>query len=379
VALDPRTGDVIALVSKPGFDPTQFSRGITRAEYAVLSNDPDKPLLNRALRGAYPSGSTIKPAIGLVALTDHTITADQKVLCNGTFQLPHSAHVYRADKAEPRGMLDLTVAIAKSSDVYFYKLASEMGIDKLAAGLAPFGYGQLTGIDISGEKPGLLPSPAWKKTAFKRPADQVWFPGETVNLGVGQGYLLVTPLQLAHIVGVISERGRSFRPRLVTGTRAADGHVTAIAPVEEKPVTGILEKDWTTVIRAMIATTVIGTGRGAFAKAAYTAGAKTGTAQVYTVAQNAKYNAKTVAENLRDHAWFVAFAPAADPRIAIAVLAENAGFGSESAAPIARKVFDTYLLGDDGLLKPEFAPSAAARAVLESAPDAADETPTEHP
>ncbi len=235
VALDPSTGDVIALVSKPGFDPTQFSRGITRAEYAALSNDEDKPLLNRALRGTYPSGSTIKPAIGLVALTDHSITADQKVLCTGTFQLPHSTHVYRADKDEPRGMLDLTVAIAKSSDVYFYKLAHEMGIDKLDAGLAPFGYGRLTGIDISGEKPGLLPSPAWKRTAFKQPADQVWFPGETVNLGVGQGYLLVTPLQLAHIVGVIGERGRSFRPRLVTATRSPDGRVTAIAPVEEKP------------------------------------------------------------------------------------------------------------------------------------------------
>ena len=220
--------------------PREFARGITRAEYAALANDPDKPLLNRALRGAYPSGSTIKPAIGLVALTDHSITADQKVFCNGTFQLPHSAHIFRADKDEPRGLLDLTGAIAKSSDVYFYKLASEMGIDKLDEGLAPFGYGQLTGIDISGEKPGLLPSPAWKKTAFKHPADQVWFPGETVNLGVGQGYLLVTPLQLAHIVGVIGERGRSFRPRLVIGharaRRPPDGRSP---PVEEQAREGI--------------------------------------------------------------------------------------------------------------------------------------------
>ncbi len=367
VALDPRNGDVIALVSKPGFDPTPFARGITRAEYATLANDADKPLLNRALRGAYPSGSTIKPAIGLVALTDHSITADQKVFCNGTFELPHSAHIYRADKDEPRGYLDLTEAIAKSSDVYFYKLAHEMGIDKLDEGLAPFGYGQLTGIDISGEKPGLLPSPAWKKTAFKHPADQVWFPGETVNLGVGQGYLLVTPLQLAHIVGVISERGRSFRPRLVTAIRTADGRVTPIAPVEEKPVAGIAEQDWTTVLKAMMATMTIpgGTGRLAFAKAAYTSGGKTGTAQVYTVGQNEKYNAKTVAENLRDHAWFVAFAPAEQPRIAIAVLAENAGFGAGTAAPIARQVLDSYLLGDDGRLKPQYEPSAEAKARLE--------------
>jgi penicillin-binding protein 2 len=377
VALDPRNGDVIALVSKPGFDPTEFARGITRGEYAALANDPDSPLLNRALRGTYPSGSTIKPAIGLVALTDHSITADQKVLCNGTFQLPHSAHIFRADKTEPRGLLDLTVAIAKSSDVYFYKLAHEMGIDKLDEGLAPFGYGQLTGIDISGEKPGLLPSPAWKKTAFKHPADQVWFPGETVNLGVGQGYLLVTPLQLAHIVGVIGERGRSFRPRLVIGTRAPDGRVTTAPSVEEKPVEGISAENWTIVIKAMMDTMTYGTGRFAFAKVAYSAGGKTGTAQVYSVGQNEKYNAKTVAESLRDHAWFVAFAPAEQPRIAIAVLVENVGFGGENAAPVARQVLDAYLLGDDGKLKPEFEPSAAARAVLEAAPPAAPDARAE--
>jgi penicillin-binding protein 2 len=379
VALDPRNGDIIALVSKPGFDPTEFARGITRGEYATLSNDPDKPLLNRALRGLYPSGSTIKPAIGLVALTDHSITADQKVLCNGTFQLPHSAHIYRADKDEPRGLLDLTIAIAKSSDVYFYKLASQMGIDKLAAGLAPFGYGQLTGIDISGEKAGILPSPAWKKTAFKHPADQVWFPGETANLGVGQGYLEVTPLQLAHVVGVIGERGRSFRPRLVTATRTADGRLTPIAPIEEKPVEGIAEADWTTVIKAMVGTMTFGTGHIAFAKAAYSAGGKTGTAQVYTVAQNEKYNAKTVSDTLRDHAWFVAFAPAEAPVIAIAVLAENAGFGAGTAAPIARSVLDSYLLGDDGKLKPEFAPSAESRARLEATAGTAAAAPEEHP
>jgi penicillin-binding protein 2 len=379
VALDPRNGDVIALVSKPGFDPTEFARGITRAEYAALSNDPDLPLLNRALRGAYPSGSTIKPAIGLVALTDHVITADRKVLCTGTFQLPHSARIFRSDKAEPRGLLDLTVAIAKSSDVYFYKLASEMGIDRLAAGLAPFGFGQLTGIDISGEKPGLLPSPAWKKTAFKHPADQVWFPGETVNLGVGQGYLQVTPLQLAHIAGVIAERGRNFRPRLVTATRSPDARVTLLPSIEDKPVAGIAAQDWTTVIRAMIGTTTFGTGRAAFAKTAYTVAGKSGTAQVYTVGQNEKYNAKTVTESHRDHAWFIAFAPAEAPRIAIAVLAENAGFGAETAAPVARAVLDAYLLGEDGRLKPEFAPSAAAIAALQSATPTDAEPPAEQP
>ena len=293
------------------------------------SNDDDKPLLNRALRGAYPSGSTIKPAIGVVALTDKFLTAETRVLCQGTFSLPGSAHVWRADKDEPRGDLDLTEAIAHSSDVFFYKLAWHMGIDKLAEGLAPFGYGKLTGIDISGERPGLLPSPAWKRTAFKRPADQVWFPGETVNLGVGQGYLLVTPLQLAHVAGVLAKRGRSFRPRLVTGMHDADGHLKLLPPVEEAPVTGVAAADWDTVLNAMVGgdrNTVPATSR--LPRAPYTAGGKTGTAQVYSVAQNAKYNAKTVSEKLRDHAWFIAFAPADAPRIALAVLVENAGFGA---------------------------------------------------
>jgi penicillin-binding protein 2 len=356
VAIDPTNGNVLALVSKPGFDPSVFARGIRRNEYAELVNNEDKPLLNRALRGTYPSGSTIKPAIGLVALTQKALTADTRVLCQGTFSLPGSAHVWRADKDEPRGELNLTEAIAKSSDVFFYKLAWHMGIDKLAEGLAPFGYGQLTGIDIAGERPGLLPSPAWKRVAFKRPADQVWFPGETVNLGVGQGYLLVTPLQLAHVAGVIAERGRSFKPRLVMGMRHTDGRVQYLPPVENAPVTGIAAADWDTVINAMVAVNQYGTGHLAFAKAAYTAAGKTGTAQVYSVAQNAKYNAKTVSDKLRDHAWFIAFAPADAPRIAVAVLVENAGFGSQNAAPVARKVLDTYLLDADGKLKPSVTP-----------------------
>ncbi|MGC2463003.1 MAG: penicillin-binding protein 2 [Steroidobacteraceae bacterium] len=347
VAIDPNTGDVLALASKPGFDPAAFARGLSRSELAALNDNINKPLFNRALRGTYPSGSTIKPVLGLVALTDHMLTADTRVLCNGTFNIPGSAHLWRADKDEPRGMLDLQEAIARSSDVYFYKLASIMGIDRMDAGLAPFGYGQLTGIDISGEKAGLLPTPAWKERVYK----QSWFPGETVNMGIGQGYLLVTPLQLAHIAGVLAERGRSFRPRLVKGFRDAEGNIKSIPPIEEKPVTGISDADWMTVIDAMVHTThcapYCGTAWVAFKGAAYDAGGKTGTAQVYTVAQNAKYNAKTLPETLRDHAWFIAFAPAEAPKIAVAVLVENAGFGSSNAAPIARKVMDTYLLRHD--------------------------------
>jgi penicillin-binding protein 2 len=363
VALDPANGDVLALVSLPGFDPTLFARGITGAEYSALQNDIDRPLFNRALRGTYPSGSTIKPVLGLAALTDHTIEASTKVFCNAEFYLPGSRHVWRADKDEPRGWLDLPEAISRSSDVYFYRLASTLGIDRMAAFLEPFGYGQPTGIDIGGEKAGLLPTPEWKRKAFKRPEDKVWFPGETVNMGIGQGYLLVTPLQLAHITGILAERGRNFRPRLVKGMRDAIGRVEWVAPVEGAPIKSVSAEDWGVVIDAMIGTThcarYCGTAWVAFKGAAYQAAGKTGTAQVYTVAQNAKYNAKTVPERLRDHAWFIAFAPAEAPRIAVAVLVENAGFGSMNAAPVARKVLDAYLLGPDGKLKPPTLEAAA--------------------
>ncbi len=371
VALDPTNGDVLVLASHPGFDPNLFARGITRAEYAALADDPDKPLLDRALRGTYPSGSTIKPALALAALTDHAVDPHRPVFCNGVFHLPGSRHLFRSDKDDPRGWIALSQAISQSCDVYFYGLAATLGIDRIAAFLGPLGFGRPTGIDIGGEKPGLLPTPEWKRKAFKRPEDQVWFPGETVNMGLGQGYLLVTPLQLAHITGIIAERGRDLRPRVVKGMRDASGHVRWLTPVEDKPILGVSDADWTFVINAMVGTTrcdkYCGTAWRSFKGAAYTAAGKTGTAQVYTVAQDARYNEKTVPERLRDHAWFVAFAPAEAPRIAIAVLVENAGFGAEEAAPLARKVLDTYLLGPDGKLKPQFAtPASGAADALEA-------------
>jgi penicillin-binding protein 2 len=363
VALDPNNGDVLALVSLPGFDPNLFARGITSVEYTALADDIDRPLFNRALRGTYASGSTIKPVLGLAALTDHAIAADTKVFCNAVFYLPGSRHVWRSDKGEPRGWLDLPEAISRSSDVYFYRLASTLGIDRMAAFLEPFGYGQPTGIDIGGEKAGLLPSPEWKRKAFKKPEDQTWFPGETVNMGIGQGYLLVTPLQLAHITGILAERGRNFRPRIVKAERDAAGKESWIAPVEGAPIKGVSDADWAVVVDAMVGTThcarYCGTASAAFNGAAYEAAGKTGTAQVYTVAQNAKYNASTVPERLRDHAWFIAFAPAVAPRIAVAVLVENAGFGASNAAPVARKLLDAYLLDAEGKLKPAPAPGVA--------------------
>src|SRR5262249_45135827 len=254
VALDPNNGDVLALVSLPGFDPTVFGQGITATEYRALAEDIDKPLFNRALRVTYPSGSTTKPVPGLAALTDHTIAANTKVFCNAVFSLPGSSHLWRADKDEPRGWLDLPEAISRSSDVYFYRLASTLGIDRMAGFLEPFGYGQPTRIDIGGGKGGPLPTPGRERPGFKGAGDQTWFPGETVNMGIGQGYLLVTPLQLAHVTGVLAERGRSFRPRVVKGIRDSSGHTNWFAPVEGAPIKGVSDADWTVVLDAMVGT-----------------------------------------------------------------------------------------------------------------------------
>ncbi len=377
VALDPRDGDVLVLASHPSFDPNLFARGISNAQYAALLHDPDKPLLDRAIRGEYASGSTIKPAIALAALADHAVDPNEKIFCNGVFRLPHSRHLFRSDRGEPRGWLTLAEAISRSSDVYFYKLGWKLGIDRLDTGLAPFGFGKPTGIDIAGEKAGLLPSPAWKRKAFRNPADRTWFPGDTVNIGIGQGYLLVTPLQLAHIAGIIGERGKVFRPRLVKGIRGAHGGVQWLKATEEQPILGIPDADWTLVINAMIGTTkcasYCGTAWDSFKKTAYTAAGKTGTAQVFTVAQNAHYNAKTLPMKLRDDSWFIAFAPAQQPVIAVAVLVEHAGWGASAAAPIARKILDAYLLGPDGKLKPQFVPNASAEPARSGAAQAADQ------
>jgi penicillin-binding protein 2 len=344
VAIDPSNGDVLALASKPGFDPAAFARGLSRTEYAALSEDIDKPLFNRALRGTYPSGSTIKPVIALAGLTYHVVDPNRQEFCSGVFHLPGSSHLYREGKGGKHGYVDLERAIAKSCDVYFYGLASTIGAEHISDFMTPFGYGTLTGIDISGEKPGLLPSPEWKRKAFKRPQDQIWFPGETVNFGVGQGYLLVTPLQLAHVAAVLAERGKSFRPRLVTGVRDLEGNVKPIAPTQLPSIDNISTDAWDLVLRGMLGATTYGTAAAISKGARYTIAGKTGTAQVFTVGQNEKYIEKNVAERLRDHAWFICFAPADAPRIAIAVLVENGGFGASAAAPIARKVMDAYLL-----------------------------------
>ena len=360
VALDPNNGDVIALASMPGFDPNLFGRGITTAEFGALQNDIDRPLFNRALRGAYPPGSTVKPVIALAGLTYHVVDPQQRRFCAGVFHLPGSAHLFREGKGGKHGGVDLEDAIARSCDVYFYGLADVLGVDRIAAFMAPFGFGKPTGIDIGGEKPGLLPSRQWKAKAFARAADQTWFPGETVNFGIGQGYLSVTPMQLAHYVSVIASRGKVWKPRLVSGLRdTLTGRMQRIPPVPDGEVTGVSPEDWRLVVKGMIGATTRGTAAAIGAHAPYSIAGKTGTAQVFSVGQNEKYNAKTVEERLRDHSWFIAFAPADAPRIALAVLEENGGWGASAAAPIARKVMDAYLLGPDGKLKPAEIPTGA--------------------
>jgi penicillin-binding protein 2 len=353
VALDPRTGDIIVLASTPGFDPNGFVRGLSVAEYAALQNDIDKPLLNRALRGAYPPGSTVKPLYSLAAQKYAIFTPSQEEFCPGVFTLRGSSHQYRDDKKH--GFLDMRMAIAKSCDVYFFRVAERLGIERMAPFMTAFGYGVLTGIDIPGEKPGLYASPDWKKRVFKKAADQVWFPGETISMGIGQGPITVTPLQQAHFAAEIAESGKVIAtPRLVSATRAAGSTtVTARSPLMMKPVDIGTDEQWSVVHDGMIGAVSGGTAYAAGIGAKYKIAGKTGTAQVIAIKQNEKYHEKDVAERNRDHAWFIAYAPAEDPTIAISVLVENGGFGAAAAAPIARKVLDAYLLGAEAVPEPK--------------------------
>ncbi len=354
VALDPRTGDVIALASTPGFDPNDFVRGLSVAQYGALQNDIDKPLLNRALRGAYPPGSTVKPLYALAAQVYGIMTPQQTEFCPGFFTLRGSSNKYRDDKKH--GSLNMRQAIAESCDVYFYRVAERMGIAHMDEFMKAFGYGSLTGIDIPGEKPGLYASPEWKRHNFKRAADQVWFPGETISMGIGQGPITVTPLQQAHFAAEIAERGQLVAtPRLVTAIRAAGSTViTPRQPTFASPINIATAEQWGVVYDGMLgATSAGGTAYLAGLGAKYKIAGKTGTAQVFTIKQTENTRAKIVDERKRDHAWFIAYAPADDPKIAISVLVENGGFGAAAAAPIARKVLDAFLLEGETPAEPK--------------------------
>jgi penicillin-binding protein 2 len=366
IAIDPHTGDVLVLASMPGFDPSIFGRGITRTEYRGLERNIDLPLFNRALRGIYPPGSTVKPVLGMAALAYGIVRPEETHYCPGVYQVPGSSRRAREGKGGVHGTVDLRTAIAESCDVYFYGVAYELGPDRIHEFLDPFGFGKVTGIDIAGEQSGLLPSREWKMKRFKNPSEGAWYAGDSVNFGIGQGFMSVTPMQLAQITSVLAAKGAVFKPRLVTAIRdAVTGQTQKIAPVPMPHVKGGTPEQWDVIMEGMRATMTRGTARAISTSAEYTMAGKTGTAQVFSVGQNERYVSSQVAERLRDHSWFIAFAPAEAPQIAVAVLVENGGFGASAAAPIARKIMDAYLLPR----LPKSTPDAAAPGAAAPAPE----------
>jgi penicillin-binding protein 2 len=343
VAIDPRNGEVLAFVSKPTFDPNLFVDGIDTENWKQLNESPDKPLLNRALRGTYPPGSTYKPFMALAALNAGKRSASTVIMDNGVFMF--GGHKFRSPENELGGAMDMRRAIVKSSNVYFYSLANELGVDLIHDQMAPLGFGRLTGIDLKGELTGILPSTEWKRNAYKRAEQRRWYAGETISLGIGQGYNNFTMLQVATAMSTLASGGQRFQPRVV---REIENVVTrerrvsssqAITPLVYQP-------EHTAIIRdAMLGVTQEGTSTRVFLGSGYLSGGKTGTAQAVGLRQNEKYVASKVDEYKRDHSLYVAFAPMDKPRVALAVIVENAGFGAEAAAPIARRVLD-YLMMD---------------------------------
>lgn len=338
VAVDPRNGGVLAMVSNPGFDPNPFVEGIGTEEYGALRDDPDHPLFNRAVRGQYPPGSTAKPFVALGGLATGTISFGRSKFCPGAYQLPGSSHRYRDWRKGGHGTVSMEQAIVQSCDVYFYDLAHDMGIDRMHDFLATFGFGARTGVDVAGELPGLLPSRAWAERTRKQP----WFAGETLIVGIGQGSFLATPIQLAAATAAMASRGRLIQPRVVRATSAPGAGPQEPQPLVATQVPVSDKHQWRDVIEGMTQVVERGTAKR-IRTAAYQIAGKTGTAQVFTVGQKESYRESQVPERMRDHALFVAFAPVDDPRIAVAVIVENGGHGGSVAAPIARKVMDAYL------------------------------------
>jgi len=343
VAIEPGTGAVLALASKPGFDLNLFVDGIDPAVWAELNSNPDRPLNNRAIAGVYPPGSTFKPFMALAALEMGKRTPKSTINDPGYFFFGDRR--FRDSKPGGHGVVDLHKSIVVSSDTYYYMLANDMGIDAIAAFMKKLGLGARTGVDLQGEAAGVLPSPEWKQARFKRPEQQRWYPGETISIGIGQGYNAYTPIQLAQAMATVAANGAMYRPRVV-------GHIenprtrerSSFEPelVQQVP----LRREWVNFVKqAMVGVTKEGTGARAFAKAEYTSGGKTGTAQVIAMKQNEKYDEKKVDERHRDHSLYISFAPLDNPIIAMLVIVENGGFGARAAAPISRTVLDYYLLG----------------------------------
>jgi penicillin-binding protein 2 len=346
VAINPRNGEVLALVSMPKFDPNLFVNGISYNNYDKLRNSKQQPMFNRALSGQYPPGSTTKPFFGLAGLEAGTINSQSTIFCPGFYRLPNKEHRYRDWKKQGHGYMNLKGAITQSCDVYFYDLSYRLGIDKMSAFLDKFGFGKKTGIDSTGEVSGLLPSREWKRKTLNRP----WFPGETLNTGIGQGTFLVTPLQLANSTGALSLNGLRYRPHLVNALENGSSGIKADIPIEQVSEGGVSKKlNWEQVHKDMVNVVhgLHGTANRINRGLTYRIAGKTGTAQVYGIAQDDEYDEDTVINRLRDHALFMSYAPSENPQIAVAVIVENGGHGSSVAAPIARKVLDAYLVDID--------------------------------
>jgi penicillin-binding protein 2 len=349
VALDPANGEVLALVSKPGFDPNLFVDGIDPANWDALNTSIDKPLLNRPLRGAYPPGSTIKPFLALSALNSRKRTTTQQIFDPGFYQLAGSAHRFRDDKPGGHGYVDMMKSIVVSCDTYYYMLAADADIDVTHDFLSQFGYGDKTGIDIEDELKGVLPSRDWKRKRFTganyREEHRKWYLGDSISAGIGQGYNAFTPMQQAVAIATIANDGHAFWPHLARSIENVKTGETRVIEPHETHVVQVKPEYLAFIKTALAGVPREGTSARAFVGASYASAGKTGTAQLFTIKQGEKYHAGAVDERLRDHAWYIAYAPVDKPRIALAVLVENGGFGAQAAAPVARAVFDYYLLG----------------------------------
>ena len=345
VALEPSTGAVLALVSQPGYDPNLFVDGIDPQSWDALNDSPDRPLNDRAIAGLYPPGSTLKPYLALAALELGKRTPKSSINDPGYFVFGDRR--FRDDKVGGHGVVDMYKSLVESCDTYYYTLANDLGIDAIAHFLSPFGLGSRTGIDLDGEATGVLPSPEWKRKRFARREQQKWYPGETISIGIGQGYNAYTPMQLALAVATLANGGAMYRPHVVDHIdNPRTGQRRYLEPQLVRRL-ALHEANLEFIKRALAGVNreQNGTGARAFAGAQYTSAGKTGTAQVVAIKQNEKYNEKNVAERHRDHSLFIAFAPLESPKIALAVIVENGGFGARAAAPIARTVLDYYLLG----------------------------------
>jgi penicillin-binding protein 2 len=343
VAIDPNTGGVLALVSKPGFDPNLFVDGIDPQYWAELNGSIDRPLNNRAISGVYPPGSTFKPYMALAALESGKRKPSSSMFDPGYFDF--GGRRFRDDKKGGHGVVDLYKSITESCDTYYYHLANDMGIDLIARTMAPFGFGSRTGIDLAGEALGVLPSPEWKMKRFKRPDQQKWYAGETISIGIGQGYNSYTPIQLAAAMATLVNGGTTYKLHLLS--RVENPHSAERREVQPEVLRklSLRSENVAFVKRAMAGVTKEGTAARAFDKVTYTVGGKTGTAQVIAIKQNEKYEESKVAERHRDHSLFIAFAPVESPRIALAIVVENGGFGARAAAPLARAVLDYFMTG----------------------------------